>query len=141
MSDLISRQDAIDVVKHAWAKGLEPTQYIEELPSAQPDLTPDGTLNISVGVDVAKVGRILLTQTGTQEGGLYYKDAQPEPEELDFVQPHKTTGVKLEVPLADKEIVSRLRTIQMQVGGSYAIDRAIEIIEAVAERRTDERID
>ena len=33
--DTISRQDAIDAVKHAWAKGLEPSQYIEELPSAQ----------------------------------------------------------------------------------------------------------
>lgn len=38
--DTIYRQDAIDVVKHAWAKGLEPSQYIEELPSAQPDV-PD----------------------------------------------------------------------------------------------------
>ena len=34
--DTISIQDVIDVVKHAWTKGLEPTQYIEELPSAQP---------------------------------------------------------------------------------------------------------
>ena len=34
MSDLISRQAAIDVVRHAWAKGLEPTQYLEELSSA-----------------------------------------------------------------------------------------------------------
>lgn len=42
-----------------------------------------------------------------------------------------------ERPLADREIVSRLRDIQKQVGGSYAIDRAIEIIEAVAERRTE----
>ena len=32
--DSISRQAAIDAVKHAWAKGLEPSQYIEELPSA-----------------------------------------------------------------------------------------------------------
>ena len=58
--------------------------------------------------------------------------AQPEPEI------HWGYTPTYERPLADKEIVSRLRTIQMQVGGSYAIDRAIEIIEAVAERRTDE---
>jgi len=38
--DLISRQAAIDAVRHAWAKGLEPTQFLEELPSAQPDV-PD----------------------------------------------------------------------------------------------------
>ena len=37
MSDTIDRQAAIDVVKHAWAKGLEPTQYLEELPSTQPE--------------------------------------------------------------------------------------------------------
>lgn len=29
--DYISREDAISCVKHAWAKGLEPTQYLEEL--------------------------------------------------------------------------------------------------------------
>ena len=32
--DLISREAAIDAVKHAWAKGLEPSQYIEIIPSA-----------------------------------------------------------------------------------------------------------
>jgi hypothetical protein len=37
--DTISRKAAIDTVKHAWAKGLEPTQYIEDLPSAQPERT------------------------------------------------------------------------------------------------------
>lgn len=38
MDDYISRQAAIDVVRHAWAKGLEPTQYLEELPSVEPTL-------------------------------------------------------------------------------------------------------
>lgn len=33
MDYLISRKDAIDAVKHAWAKGLEPSQYIEIIPS------------------------------------------------------------------------------------------------------------
>jgi hypothetical protein len=32
---LIDRQAAIDAAKHAWAKGLEPTQCIEIVPSAQ----------------------------------------------------------------------------------------------------------
>ena len=36
-NDVIYRQDAIDTCKHAWAKGLEPSQYIEILPSAQPE--------------------------------------------------------------------------------------------------------
>lgn len=38
MMDPISRQAAIDVVKHAWAKNLEPTQFIEDLPSVQPEI-------------------------------------------------------------------------------------------------------
>jgi hypothetical protein len=41
MNDLISRQAAIDAAKHAWAKGLEPSQYIELLPSAQPEMTDE----------------------------------------------------------------------------------------------------
>ena len=32
-------------------------------------------------------------------------------------------------PLADSEVVPRLRDIQKQIGGSYAIDRAIEVLE------------
>ena len=49
------------------------------------------------------------------------------------VQPEPLWGKTVEdgIPLADHEIVSRLRDIQKQVGGSYAIDRAIEVIEAV----------
>ena len=36
-NDLIGRQAAIDAAKHAWAKGLEPSQYIEIIPPAQPE--------------------------------------------------------------------------------------------------------
>ena len=32
--EYISREAAIGAVKHAWAKGLEPSQYIEILPDA-----------------------------------------------------------------------------------------------------------
>jgi len=59
---------------------------------------------------------------------------------LPSAQPEPIWGlpVSADRPLADVEIVPRLRDIQKQIpGGSYAIDRAIEIIEAVAERRTD----
>ncbi len=34
MSDYISREAAVECAKHAYAKGLEPTQYIEEIPAA-----------------------------------------------------------------------------------------------------------
>lgn len=38
MSEYIKREDAISAVKHAWAKGLEPSQYIEIIPAA--DVAP-----------------------------------------------------------------------------------------------------
>lgn len=38
MSEYIDREKVILVVRHAWAKGLEPTQYIEQIPAA--DVAP-----------------------------------------------------------------------------------------------------
>ena len=34
MAEYIKRKDAIQAAKHAWAKGLEPSQYIECIPTA-----------------------------------------------------------------------------------------------------------
>ena len=34
----IRREDAVDAVKHAWAKGIEPSQYIESIEPA--DVVP-----------------------------------------------------------------------------------------------------
>ena len=38
MDEYIEREFAIKAVKHAWAKGLEPSQYIEIIPAA--DVAP-----------------------------------------------------------------------------------------------------
>lgn len=38
MDEYIERSAAIEAAKHAWAKGLEPSQYIEALPAA--DVAP-----------------------------------------------------------------------------------------------------
>lgn len=38
MAECIERSTAIKAAKHAWAKGLEPSQYIEVLPAA--DVAP-----------------------------------------------------------------------------------------------------
>lgn len=38
MAEDIERSAAIEAAKHAWAKGLEPSQYIEALPAA--DVAP-----------------------------------------------------------------------------------------------------
>ena len=37
-NDYIRREDVVDAVKHAWAKGIEPSQYIESLEPA--DVVP-----------------------------------------------------------------------------------------------------
>lgn len=34
MAEYIEREDAIEAVRHAWAKGLEPSQYVEIIPAA-----------------------------------------------------------------------------------------------------------
>lgn len=38
MAEYIEHSAAIEAAKHAWAKGLEPSQYIEALPAA--DVVP-----------------------------------------------------------------------------------------------------
>ena len=35
MAEYIDKKAAIEAAKHAWAKGLEPSQYIEIIPSAE----------------------------------------------------------------------------------------------------------
>ena len=53
MDEYIKREEAIEAVKHAWAKGLEPSQYIE----------------IITADDVAQVrhGRWLCVDTDTEQ--------------------------------------------------------------------------
>ena len=34
MDEYIKREEAIEAAKHAWAKGLEPSQYLEIIPAA-----------------------------------------------------------------------------------------------------------
>ena len=43
MAEYIERETVIKAVKHAWAKGLEPTQYIDIIPAA--DVVSSKTLN------------------------------------------------------------------------------------------------
>ena len=42
MAEYIERSAAIKAAKHAWAKGLEPSQYIEALPAADVALVVNG---------------------------------------------------------------------------------------------------
>lgn len=38
MAEYIEREAAIEATKHAWAKGIEPSQYLEDIPAA--DVAP-----------------------------------------------------------------------------------------------------
>ena len=87
--DAISRQAVIDICNHVidlWEGQLGEgalvaiKNAINNLPSVQPEIMPDGTLHITVNADVANIDRILLSQAGTHLGDLYYRDDErPEP--------------------------------------------------------------
>lgn len=51
MADYISREAAIEAVKHAWAKGLEPSQYIEILPAADVAPVVHGWYEVYIRID------------------------------------------------------------------------------------------
>ena len=76
-SDLISRQDAIDVAKQHWYKP-DIAKELEKLPSAQPDLLEDGTLMITVPNGMLNdVKRVLVDEVGTKFCKVMYQD-EPE---------------------------------------------------------------
>lgn len=82
-SDCISRQDAIRIAS-GYCHQANIAKELKKLPSvqpaeldredAQPEIMSDGTLHITVSVDVADIDRILLSQAGTHLGDLYYRD-------------------------------------------------------------------
>ena len=112
-------------------QNLPPAQPVQLQPwqvmAAQAMLAPhklyeDGTLWVTVD-DVSKVSRVIVDEGKSKFCKTFYQDAQPAFGEI------KHAG--LEHPLADSEIIPRLREIQSLIpGGSYAIDRAIELIQA-----------
>ena len=56
MDDYIKREDAIEAAKHAWAKGLEPLQYIEIIPAA--DVAPMRHRSIIETIEDGRMKRI-----------------------------------------------------------------------------------
>ena len=70
MNEYIKREEAIEAAKHAWAKGLEPSQYLEIIPAA----------------DVAPVrhGRWLCVDTDTEQFFLCNRCKKKEYWESDY---------------------------------------------------------
>ena len=48
MDEYIKRTNAIEAVRHAWAKGLEPAQYLETIPAADVATVRHGRWNDSL---------------------------------------------------------------------------------------------
>lgn len=58
-------------------------------------------------------------------------EVQMKMRKLPSAQPDWGKSVGNGRPLADCEIIPRLQAIKAQIGGSYAIDRAIEVLEGL----------
>ena len=51
MAEYIEREAAIEAAKHAWAKGLEPSQYIEIIPAADVAQVRHAKWEVVIGSD------------------------------------------------------------------------------------------
>lgn len=111
MNDLIERQAAIDALR---------TCYDTETVTMD-----NGDEYINYGDAVGEIEQLPPIQSKLLQPWevLVAQAVLPQPEPFGTI---KHAG--LEHPLSDEEIIPRLRDIQAQVGGSYAIDRAIEAL-------------
>lgn len=78
MTEYIEREAAIEVAKHAWAKGLEPSQYMEIIPAANVAPVRHGRCDVCSGKAVltqdADNGYSLEIDPEQQEASLWYGD-------------------------------------------------------------------
>ena len=70
MDEYIKREEAIEAVKHAWAKWLEPSQYLEIIPAAD--------------VDPVRHGQWLCVDTDTEQFFLCNRCKKKEYWESDY---------------------------------------------------------
>lgn len=160
MADLIDRQAAIDALmelveaRHEWKSdasgeinGLNAAYCaIEDLPSAQPDVSDINVGDmisrqqaISRAVELRMFDRPVKMVAVSELERL--PSAQPEPEELDFVQPHKKIDVRLEIGQPDRSLWFRIGEICVdESNGFITAGRAVEKIRELlreAERREE----
>ena len=71
--EYIGREEAILAVRHAWAKGLEPTQYIEQIPTADVEEVRHGQWEKHGSKWQCTDCKVLMNLDGTpQENSIYY---------------------------------------------------------------------
>lgn len=140
--DCISRQAALDCF-HDWidrhgdvhaADEMPEYQAIEALPPAQPEITLESAIDY-----LHSIGWMQNHDKQMYEDGK--RHAQPDPEELDFVQPHKKIDVRLEIGQPDRSLWFRIGEICVDESkGFISAGRAIEKIRELlreAERREE----
>ena len=146
--DLIDRQTAIDAILHITncksVRELFEYNQLHHLTEMWSGGVNDA-IDAVIGVDSAQFGTNLAevgTDTISRQAEIDLTIGLSN-DSVDFVragikalppaQPAPFGTIKdagSEHPLSDGEIIPRLRVIQAQVGGSYAIDRAIELLTA-----------
>lgn len=77
MAEYIEREAAIEAVKHAWAKGLEPSQYIEIIPAA--DVT-----SVRHGRWIDKGEYAVCMECKNDKSGRTTETAEPQPDGIQF---------------------------------------------------------
>lgn len=114
MDDLISRQAAIEVIDAVFPVDPMKSEFAQ---------------GIACGAALAKT---YVEQLPSE---------QPEPEELDFVQPHKKIGVRLEIGQPDRSLWFRIGEVCVDESkGFISPGRAVEKIRELlreAERREE----
>lgn len=71
--EYIDREKVILAVRHAWAKGLEPTQYIEQIPAADVAKVRHGRWKKHGSKWQCTNCKVLMNLDGTpQENSIYY---------------------------------------------------------------------
>lgn len=71
--EYIGREEVILAVRHAWAKGLEPTQYIEQIPAADVVEVRHGRWEKHGSKWQCTNCKVLMNLDGTpQENSIYY---------------------------------------------------------------------
>lgn len=71
--EYIDREKVISAVRHAWAKGLEPTQYIEQIPAADVAEVRHGRWEKHGSKWQCTNCKVLMNLDGTpQENSIYY---------------------------------------------------------------------
>lgn len=145
MGRLIDEDIVIDIINFECGKWTGLSKTIEKKIKALPPAQPTNTQDILEYLDT-----VLHPIISPEHWNIYSElhdmisalpSAQPEvlahgEGEL-TAQPDWGKPVGDGRPLADSEVIPRLQDIKRQIGGSYAIDRAVEVLEGLQDAKPE----